>query len=92
MSNLTIIIRRDKQTNQVSIDVLKKGYNIIERTLDYKPELVKSLVEEFGFYEWLCSDCMIEVNDVEPSMDWPDFKPGTCDRCGSDKCIVFINE
>jgi len=32
-------------------------------------------------YNWLCSYCMEELTGTDPDMDWPAFKPGTCELC-----------
>lgn len=40
----TIIINKDEETGEITIDVLKDGYNIIEKTIYDGEELVQPLL------------------------------------------------
>lgn len=43
-------------------------------------------------YKWLCSYCMEELTGTNPDMDWPNFKPGTCELCKREITIFNTTE
>lgn len=42
-------------------------------------------------YKYLCAYCMEELTGTEPELDWPDFKPGTCELCKRE-LTIFTTE
>lgn len=42
-------------------------------------------------YKWLCAYCMEELAGIDPDMEWPGYKPGTCERCKRN-LIIFTTE
>lgn len=43
-------------------------------------------------YEWLCTYCMEELTNTKPDMDWPSFKPGTCELCKREITVFTTQE
>lgn len=52
---------------------------IEERKLEFAQE----------FYKWLCAYCIEELMGEEPGLDWPGYRPGSCELCKRKGLVVF---